>query len=48
MLSDTGRVDRAQWKSTVNTMSDTAKYVDMLHNVSWEDGLTEDVLRGQL
>ena len=28
------------------TMSDTPKFVDMLHNVSWEDGLSEDVLRG--
>lgn len=28
------------------TMSDTPKFVDMLHNVSWEDGLSDDVLRG--
>lgn len=44
---DTGRVDRTQWKAMVNTMSDTTKFVDMLHNVSWEDGLPEDVLRGK-
>lgn len=44
---DTGRVDRAQWKAMVNTMSDSTKFVDMLHNVSWEDGLPEDVLRGK-
>ncbi|XP_053397319.1 dynein axonemal heavy chain 5-like isoform X6 [Mercenaria mercenaria] len=42
---ETGRVDRVQWKATVNTMSDSTKFVDMLHNVSWEDGLPEDVLR---
>ncbi|XP_060567478.1 dynein axonemal heavy chain 5-like [Ruditapes philippinarum] len=42
---ETGRVDRAQWKAMVNTMSDSTKFVDMLHNVSWEDGLPEDVLR---
>jgi hypothetical protein len=44
---ETGRVDRAQWKAMVNTMSDSTKFVDMLHNVSWEDGLPEDVLRGK-
>jgi hypothetical protein len=30
------------------TMNDATKFVDMLHNVSWEDGLSEDVLRGKL
>jgi len=43
---DSTRVDRAQWKGVTNTMSDSTKFVDMLHNVSWEDGLPEDVLRG--
>lgn len=43
---ETGRVDRAQWKAMTSTMSDTTKFVDMLHNVPWEDGLPEDVLRG--
>jgi hypothetical protein len=27
-------------------MSDSQKFVDMLHNVPWEDGLKDDVLRG--
>ena len=43
---DGSRVDRVQWKGMQNTMQDTTKFVDMLHNVSWEDGLTDDVLRG--
>ena len=43
---DGTRVDRVQWKGMQNTMQDTTKFVDMLHNVSWEDGLTDDVLRG--
>ena len=30
----------------VNTMQDTTKFVDMLHNVSWVDGLPDDVLKG--
>lgn len=40
------KFDRTQWKAMQQTMSDTPKFVDMLHNVSWEDGLSEDVLRG--
>ncbi|KAL4232681.1 hypothetical protein ACF0H5_007369 [Mactra antiquata] len=42
---ESGRVDRTQWKAMQNTMTDVTKFVDMLHNVSWEDGLPEDVLR---
>lgn len=28
------------------TMTDSVKFVDMLHNISWEDGLSSDVLTG--
>ncbi|XP_052807484.1 dynein axonemal heavy chain 5-like isoform X7 [Mya arenaria] len=42
---DSTRVDRTQWKGITNTMNDSTKFVDMLRNVSWEDGLPEDVLR---
>lgn len=28
------------------TMNDSTKFVDMLHNVSWEDGLPAEVLQG--
>ncbi|CAL1527205.1 unnamed protein product [Lymnaea stagnalis] len=38
------RFDKAQWKSMQQTMSDSVKFVDMLHNLSWEDGLPSDVL----
>ncbi|XP_041355189.1 dynein gamma chain, flagellar outer arm-like isoform X3 [Gigantopelta aegis] len=38
------RFDKTQWKQMQLTMSDSTKFVDMLHNVSWEDGLPEDVL----
>ena len=44
---DSSRVDRVQWKGMVNTMQDTTKFVDMLHNVSWADGLPDDVLKGE-
>ena len=44
---DSSRVDRVQWKGMVNTMQDTTKFVDMLHNVSWVDGLPDDVLKGK-
>ena len=29
------------------TMNDTSKFVDMLHNVPWEDGLPSDVVQGK-
>ncbi|XP_059166583.1 dynein axonemal heavy chain 8-like [Physella acuta] len=38
------KFDKAQWKSMQQTMSDSVKFVDMLHNLSWEDGLPNDVL----
>ena len=28
------------------TMNDTSKFVDMLHNVPWEDGLPNEVVEG--
>ncbi|XP_052089132.1 uncharacterized protein LOC127725852 isoform X10 [Mytilus californianus] len=40
-----GGFDRAQWKNIQMTMNDSQKFVDMLHNVPWEDGLMDDVLR---
>ena len=42
------RFDRAQWKSFQITMNDSTKFVDMLHNVPWEDGLPKDVIHGKL
>ncbi|XP_076466964.1 uncharacterized protein LOC143298129 [Babylonia areolata] len=44
-VKDSERFDRAQWKSMVQTMTESTKFVDMLHNVSWEDGLPTDVLQ---
>ena len=43
---DGERFDRAQWKSMQQTMNDSTKFVDMLHNVSWEDGLPTEVMQG--
>ncbi|XP_067674368.1 uncharacterized protein [Haliotis asinina] len=43
-IKDGERFDKTQWKQMQLTMSDSPKFVDMLHNVSWEDGLPEDVL----
>lgn len=39
-------IDKVQWKAMQMTLNDSTKFVDMLHNVSWEDGLPDDVLRG--
>jgi len=43
---DGDRFDRAQWKNMQPTMNDTTKFVDMMHNVPWEDGLPDEVVRG--
>ena len=42
------RFDRGTWKVMQVTMNDTSKFVDMLHNVPWEDGLPSDVVQGKL
>lgn len=42
------RVDRAQWKSMQSTMNDAVKFVGMLHNLPWEDGLPNEVLNGRM
>jgi hypothetical protein len=41
------RVDRNMWKAMTNAMNDSTKFMDMLHNVQWEDGLSPDVLNGR-
>lgn len=41
------KFDRAAWKSMQHTMTDSTKFVDMLHNVSWEDGLSDEVVYGE-
>ncbi|XP_064629693.1 uncharacterized protein LOC135488785 isoform X2 [Lineus longissimus] len=38
------RVDRAVWKAMTTAMSDSTKFMDMMHNVQWEEGLSVDVL----
>ncbi|KAK6187606.1 hypothetical protein SNE40_005595 [Patella caerulea] len=42
---DGDRYDRVSWKGMQLTMTDSLKFVDMLRNVPWEDGLHDDVLR---
>ncbi|CAH1799095.1 unnamed protein product [Owenia fusiformis] len=38
------RVDRNTWKAMQITMADSQKFVDMMHNVPWEDGLSKNVI----
>ncbi|KAF6026452.1 hypothetical protein EB796_015243 [Bugula neritina] len=45
------KFDRQQWKIMQLAMTDSIKFVDMLHNVPWEDGLpndTRDAVEGYL
>ena len=41
------KVDRQQWKIMVLAMNDSIKFVDMLHNVPWEDGLPASTRDGE-
>lgn len=41
------RVDKMLWKHMQLSMSDANKFVDMLHNLPWEDGLDPEVQRGE-
>ena len=41
------KFDRASWKLIQNSMNDSGKFVDMLHNVPWEDGLNMNDIGGQ-
>ena len=38
------RFDRAAWKSMQQTMNESSKFVDMMHNVPWEDGLSKEIV----
>ena len=47
MVGSVDKFDRQQWKTMQQTMNDSLKFVDILHNVPWEDGIPEDVLLGR-
>lgn len=40
------KFDRQHWKIMQLAMTDVTKFVDMLHNVPWEDGLPADTREG--
>ena len=42
------KFDRQHWKIMQLAMTDVPKFVDMLHNVPWEDGLPPDTREGSL
>ena len=42
------RLDRNQWKQYTSYMADSGRFVDMLHGVNWQDGLSVDVANGKL
>ncbi|XP_023932047.1 dynein heavy chain 5, axonemal-like isoform X1 [Lingula anatina] len=39
------KFDRGKWKNMQSSMTDSMKFVDMLHNVPWEDGLPDATLK---
>jgi hypothetical protein len=44
-FSSDGKIDRPTWKAIQMVMSDSQKFADALHNVSWREGLSDDVVR---
>ena len=40
-------VDRNQWKQFQNIMMDSAKFVDMLFAIEWEEGLPVETIQGK-
>lgn len=39
------RLDKNQWKIYQNMMQDSNKFVDLLHNIEWEEGLPADIVQ---
>ena len=40
------RLDRNQWKQYTAIMSDSGRFVDILHGIQWQDGLDLDIANG--
>ena len=41
-----GKVDRPTWKAIQQVMNDSQRFVESLHNISWKEGLSEEILKG--
>lgn len=41
-----GKIDRSTWKAIQQVMNDSQKFVELLHAISWKEGLSEDILKG--
>ena len=39
------RLDRNQWKQYQNMMIDSARFVDLLYGIEWEEGLTVETIQ---
>ncbi|XP_028415382.1 dynein heavy chain 8, axonemal-like isoform X2 [Dendronephthya gigantea] len=44
-ISSDGKMDRQTWKAIQTFMSDSQKFAEALHGVSWEEGLSDDIVR---
>lgn len=44
-MSSDGKMDRQTWKAIQLIMSDSQKFAEALHGVSWEEGLSDDIVR---
>ena len=46
-LSTNKMVDKGQWKQFQNMMMDSAKFVDLLYGIEWEEGLPIETIQGK-
>lgn len=45
ILND-GKIERSTWKSIQQIMNDSQKFTEALHNLSWREGLPDDIVAG--
>jgi hypothetical protein len=46
-LSKMERLDKNQWKQYQNMMNDSGRFVELLHQIEWEEGLAPEVMQGK-
>lgn len=45
-IGNDGKIERSTWKGIQQIMNDSQKFTEALHNVSWHEGLPDDIVAG--
>ena len=46
-LSKMERLDKNQWKLYQNMMQDSGRFVELMHQIEWEDGLSQEIMHSK-